>query len=205
MREPGTLLLLSSGARETRERFAERVAGQANVAFADLQAGDLDGLDTYGAIFVGCHVDQRRLATQVDRLAVYLEHGGTVVANGHVAYPFLPGLTPFRSLGRYKVEDLEVRRPAPHPVFDGVAVEDLTSRRGVVGFYARGWHAPPAGARILHTIGSAELPVDFVYRVGSGRVLFHGGNDLWTFAADTSTRRLVPQLLAWALFEEQAR
>ena len=98
-----------------------------------------------------------------------------------------------------RVEDLDVRRAAPHPVWDGVAVEDLTSRRGVVGFYARGWHAPPEGARILHTIGPAELPVDFVYRVGAGRVLFHGGNDLWTFAANTSTRRLTPQLLAWAI------
>ena len=45
--------------------------------------------------------------------------------------------------------------------------------------------------------------MDFVYRVGAGRVLFHGGNDLWQYAGATDTTgRIVPQLLDWLFLKE---
>ncbi len=69
-----------------------------------------------------------------DRLATYLENGGTIVANGHIAYPFLPRMTPFRPIPNYRVEDLIVRRHIAHPIWEGVTVEDLSRRRGVTGF-----------------------------------------------------------------------
>lgn len=197
------LLFLSSGARETVEKIEAWSSEDTPIEIGDVYGEDLEKLDLYQAVLIGVHVDQRRLASRKDRLTAYLERGGIVIANGHVAYPFLPQMTHFHSIPHYRVEDLEVRRHVAHPIWEGVSVDDLTRRRGVSGFYARGWHAPPDGAEIIHTIGEAERPVDFIYTVGAGRVLFHGGNDLWSFAdSKTSADRLAPQLLEWAFSRE---
>jgi hypothetical protein len=115
----------------------------------------------------------------------------------------MAGLSPFRPLRDYRVEDLVVRRETPHPVWEGVAEDELTFRRGVAGFYGRGWHEPPAGATVIHTIGADRHPVDFVYPLGAGRVLFHGGNSLWQEArASDTTERIVPQLIDWLVGEQ---
>jgi hypothetical protein len=168
------------------------------VDFADLYELDALALPDYAAVFVSMHVDQRYLATHADMIDRYLRQGGTVVANGHIAYPFLRDLTAFTPLRDYNVDDLRVKRQTPHPVWDGVAELELTFRRGVAGFYGRGGHQPPAGATVVHTIGARGLTVDFAYPVGRGRVLFHGGNDLWQFGnAKDTTARIVPQLFEW--------
>jgi hypothetical protein len=197
------LLFLSSGARETVEKIEVLISEDTPIEIGDVYGEDLEKLDLYQGVLIGAHVDQRRLASRKDRIAAYLERGGTIIANGHVAYPFLPQMTQFHPIPHYRLEDLEVRRHDAHPIWEGVSVDDLTRRRGVSGFYARGWHAPPSGAEIIHTIGKAERPIDFIYGVGMGRVLFHGGNDLWSFAdRNTSAARLAPQLLEWAFSRE---
>jgi hypothetical protein len=160
-------------------------------------------LEQCGALLISMHADQRFLAARRDRLDEFVRHGGTVVANGHVAYPFLSGLAPFQPIENYRLADLAVNRERPHPIWEGVASEDLTFRRGVAGFYGRGWHQPPEGASVHNSLGPHRRPLDFIYRLGQGRVLFHGGNDIWQFASgDDSTRRIVPQLLCWLLAAE---
>lgn len=172
------------------------VAG--DIEFADLYELDSLTLDAYTAVLLSMHLDQRFLATRAGRLEHYVEAGGTIVANGHVAYPYLRGLRPFHPLRGYRVEDLTVTRKIDHPIWSGVAERELTFRRGVAGFYGRGWHEPPAEAIVIHTIGEREYPVDFIYTMGKGKVLLHGGNDLWQYAdATDSTVRIVPQLFQW--------
>lgn len=161
---------------------------------------ELDGvrLQDYRSVLVGMHVDQRYLAARRDRLDGFVAAGGTIHASGHVAHPYLAGLSRFEPLEGYRVEDLAVTNEASHPVWQGVEMADLSFRKGVAGFYARGGHAPPGGARLIQTIGPRRLPVDFEYRLGAGRVLFHGGNDLWTYlGTGTSADRMVPQLFDW--------
>ena len=112
-------------------------------------------------------------------------------------------LAPFQPLRDYRVQDLMVRREAAHSVWDGVVEDELTFRRGVAGFYGRGWHQPPDGATVIHSIGTGRHPVDFVDRVGAGRVRFHGGTALWPDAGATDTTgRIVPQLLDWLFLTE---
>jgi len=165
----------------------------------DYQLDDL-GLEAYSALLVSMHVDQRLMASRRDRLDRFVEQGGTLVANGHVAHVFLAGLGPFQPIENYRRADLVVNREAPHPVWAGVSTEQLTFRRGVAGCYGRGWHRPPEGAAIYHSLGPERWPLDFTYRLGRGRVLFHGGNDLWQgMSGNDSTRRIAPQLLRWIL------
>lgn len=153
----------------------------------------------YRALLVPAHADQRYLLEQRALLEAYLESGGTLVVNGHVAYPFLRWLAPFVPGSGAGIAGLRVQRAAPHPVFDGVDPEHLTFRRGVAGFYARGGNPAPAGAQVLNTLGPDAQPIDWVLALpGGGRLLAHSGNDLWMYAGSAdSAGRIVPQLFAW--------
>ncbi len=156
-------------------------------------------LEQAAAVLVGMHADQRHLAGMRPVLETFVASGGRLVVCGQVAIPFLAGLCRFCPLVDYHLEDLEVHAVRAHPVWAGVKTEDLTLRRGVAGFYGRGWHQPPPGAVVINGLGPRRLPVDFVYRMGAGEVLVHGGNDLWSSDEEGSTSaRLVPQLLEWA-------
>lgn len=167
----------------------------------DLQALDLS---QFGSLLVSMHVDQRFLASCARQIANFLQDGGTVIANGHLAYPFLPGMKAVNALQNYGLRDLAVRRLTDHVIWAGVSENDLTFRRGVAGFYGRAWHEPPEGATVIHALGTPDRPLDFIYRAGRGRVLFHGGNDLWQYGGSDSAGRIVPQLLHWMFSGENA-
>lgn len=159
-------------------------------------------LQDYAAVLLPAHLDQRYLGEIAATVTAYLDGGGTLVFNGHVAWPMLPEFQPFVPLSRVDLAHLQVHRLTPHPVFDGVDPQDLTYRRGVAGFYARGHNPPPPGAIPLHGLGPEpeRVPCDWLYqRPQGGRILMHAGNDLWMYAgSDNSTARIVPQLSAWA-------
>ncbi len=162
---------------------------------------DLDqvDLDRHGAILVSMLTDQHSLARHSARLEAFLDRGGILVFNGHVAHPPIAGLRPFVGVRGHGVDILTLHRLADHPVFDGVDAHDLTYRRGVAGFYARGHNPPPEGAVALNGIGPDKAAADWIWRrPGGGTVLMHAGLDLWAYVADpTSAARMAPQLLGW--------
>ena len=157
-------------------------------------------LEDYAALLVPAHIDQRHLGQRSAQIGRFLDGGGRLIFNGHVAWPMLPEFQPFVPLPSMSLADLQIVRLADHPVFDGVSAHDLTYRRGVAGFYARGYNPPPPGAVPLNGVGPAQWPCDWLYaRPGGGTILMHAGNTLWMYADDpTSAARIVPQLIAWA-------
>lgn len=176
---------------------SERYPGAVEIEHYALHETDLS---PFRALLLPAHLDQRYLGEVAGQVAAFLDRGGRLVFNGHVAWPMLPELQPFVPLATRKLEDLMVARLNPHPVFDGVDTHDLTFRRGVAGFYARGHNPPPEGALPLMGVGRDRVPCDWVFaRPGGGEILCHAGNDLWMYidSAD-SAGRIVPQLIAWA-------
>lgn len=157
-------------------------------------------LEDYAALLLPAHLDQRYFGEVAPRVTAFLDRGGTLVFNGHVAWPMLPEFNTFVPLPRIDLEHLQVHRLTAHPVFDGVDMRDLTYRRGVAGFYARGHNPPPAGAVPVIGLGPERAPCDWVYeRPAGGRILMHAGNDLWMYAGSgCSGARIVPQLCRWA-------
>ena len=87
----------------------------------------------------------------------------------------------------------------------GVREEDLTFRRGVAGFFARGHHRPPPGAEILARLVDPEdgEPIVYVDRVSTaGVILVHAGNDLIASVdRDSTAGRIAAQLVGWMLAE----
>lgn len=155
--------------------------------------------EAWTGLIVSMHADQVFLHRHAGWFARFLDRGGRLAVSGHIERPFVAGLAPFVPLVRPGLDDLRVTRLAPHPVFDAWTGEELTTRRGVAGFFGRGHNPPPDRALLVNGLGPARVPVDWDWtRPGGGRLLVHGGNDLWvTFEEPAKNARLVGSLLDW--------
>ncbi|MDT7610962.1 MAG: hypothetical protein QOG96_5465, partial [Pseudonocardiales bacterium] len=166
--------------------------------------GRIDHLDCYrldqvdlagyqGLIIAGM-VDQEYLLRHRDRIAAYLAGGGVLVFGGHLHRDWLPGCSPFVPLPHPTLAAYRVAEVAEHPLFDGLGPDELTFRRGVAGFFARGHHPPPPGAEVLVRLGGGE-PATYLDRVSTaGTVLVQATSDPLT----GDGRRLVDWILAEA-------
>lgn len=157
-------------------------------------------------ILIEAHIDQRALYDWRHELESHLQAGGTIVFNGHLAWPLFEEVGLFQVAQGRGMEDLIVERAADHPIFAGVSCDDLSFRRGVAGFYARGANPPPPGAQVLHRLKKDGSPIDWVWQRPQGGTLFmHSGNNMWMYHNDpTSAARLAPQLAEWMLAQAAA-
>lgn len=155
-------------------------------------------LTPYHALIVPAFADQEFLFRERARLRAFLDDGKVLLFNGHLFRPWLPGGAPFAPKTIRSHRDYAVKIVAPHPIFAGVAADDLTYRRGVAGFFARGSHPPPDGAEVLVAFTSGD-PIFFIDRRSTGgTVVLHSGNDLRELAGIVMTAgRVVPQLFTW--------
>ena len=158
--------------------------------FADVEAVavdvrpqyDVTSFEGFDVVIVPMHADQRHLVTLSAPLDAFLDDGGSVLVNGHIAWPFLPELTRFVPLKSRGLQDLQIRRDMVHPLFRGVPTDSLTFTRGVAGFYGRGGNPAPPNAMVIHSVGAERLPVDWlVERPSGGRLFVHSGNDIFPF------------------------
>src|SRR3954467_8522454 len=120
-------LLLSSGLADAEQpALLAHPDAQGRMTSRDIY--DLERLarDEFSSVLVGMHADQRYLAGRAAQLEAYLAGGGTLVANGHIAYPFLPGLSGVQVLADSRLADLAIHRLVDHPVWRDVSENDLT-------------------------------------------------------------------------------
>ncbi|MCI0687899.1 MAG: hypothetical protein L0Y54_11775, partial [Sporichthyaceae bacterium] len=172
----------------------------ASIDVYDLPAADMAG---YVGLIVAGSVDQELLWRERARIRDFLDGGRVLAFSGHLFRPWLPGAGLFVPKTIRSFRAYTVRLVRPHAVFAGVHEDDLTFRRGVAGFFARGHHPPPDGAEIIATLADGE-PVVYVDRVSSGgTMLVHAGNDLLGYAGGESTAgRIAPQLVDWIRTEQ---
>lgn len=169
--------------------YLNNTAGPAPAALTTLGDIEVQDVPQYEAPFTGVdvvyvpmHADQRDLVARRREIEEFIETGGVMVVNGHVAHPFHAALTCFVPSRGSGLAALKVERVMPHPMFDGVPLETLNFTKGVAGFYARGGNPAPAEAIVIHTVGPDRLPVDWLLPHRSGGALFvHSGNDIIPF------------------------
>lgn len=165
----------------------------------DLAEADLDA---YAGLIIEGMVDQEHLYRHRDVIHGYLAAGGVVVFSGQLFRPWLPGCGPFVPKRIRSRHDYEITIAAPHPIFDGVTSDDLTRRRGVAGFFARGHHPPPPGVETILTLPDGE-PVVYIDRTTTaGVILAHSGHSLLGWGEPESrAARIDGQLLSWIRHE----
>ena len=156
-------------------------------------------LADYDVFMIGTDVDQRLLLEKKSYLDQFLANGKTIVFCGALAYPFLDGVGEFKKMTYNSYKDYEVNPLIQHPVWEGVKPKDMMYRKGVAGFYSRGYNPPPENAKIINTLGSGEHPIDYEYTTkDGGRVLIHCGNNLWLFINDSTTAsKMGTNLIKW--------
>lgn len=159
-------------------------------------------LDPYAAVLVGGMVDQEFLWRHRDVVESFLKRGRVVVFCGQLLRSWLPGCGTFVPANIGSMRDYAVHLVEPDPVFAGVDARDLTFRRGVAGFFARGHHPPPPRAKVLAALAGGQ-PTTWIDRATTpGTVFAHAGGDLLFYAqVDSTAARLAPQLLDWARAE----
>lgn len=164
---------------------------------------ELDGLPaTCRLLLIGLTTDHIHLTRHRRLLEDFLGRGGTlVIGGGHVLTPIFEGAPLWQKAPSPHQVDLDVVRVAQHPVWQGINAEELSVRRGVRGFYGRGGYPELRdGDVVINTV--QDLPVDVELRRAGGRVLLHGGNDMWGFGVrEEPGTGIRDQLLRWGTEE----
>ncbi|MEM6730817.1 MAG: hypothetical protein AAF658_04635 [Myxococcota bacterium] len=162
----------------------------------DFDRSTLSGAD---GLLLSQHLDERHLHENRALLTGFLASGGNIALNGPVAAPYLDPPGTYHAVETHAGQGWKLTMAAPHPITEGVNAHDLTYRRGVIGFWARGTFSLPASATTLTLFKDSKRPVDYVWRSPGGGWLFvHPGNDVWGYSLmETSARRVFPQLLDW--------
>ncbi|WP_300010136.1 hypothetical protein [Pseudonocardia sp.] len=185
-------------------RSAERGAPGDRIDLYDLTRADLG---RYRVLVVPGMADQEHLARHRDVIHRYLDGGGVLLFCGQIHRDWLPGASRFVALDPPSLRSYRVAELAPHPIFDGVEPDDLTFRRGVAGFFARGHHPPPPGAEVLARLAGGE-PATYLDRVSTrGTIVVHANGDLLGYGGqtDSTAARLPGQFLDWARGESGRR
>jgi len=182
----------------TPEAIAAPPAGH-RIDFLDQYAFTPDALTGMDALLLGQHLDEHHLGGFRTALDGFLDGGGGIAVMGPVARPFLTVLSPHLAIGNGHRDDWVLKNAADHPLMDGVDAQDLTWRKGVVGFWARGTIAPHPSATVLTRFAATGAVADWVWVTPRGGKLFvHPGNDVWGYAGEPNTSaRVFPQLLDW--------
>jgi hypothetical protein len=154
-------------------------------------------LTRYAALIITSAVDQEHLARQRRVIRSYLDGGGVVVFGGHLHRDWLPGASAFIPLANRSLAGYRVVEVADHPIFRGRGPDELTFRRGVAGFFARGHHPIPAGAEVLTWLSGGE-PATYLDRVSTaGTIVVQATSDLLSYCGAA--------LLDWVVAESAQR
>ncbi|MGH8919074.1 MAG: hypothetical protein ACRD0H_12250, partial [Actinomycetes bacterium] len=158
---------------------------------------DSAGLARYAVLIITPTVDQEHLARHRGMIRDFLDGGGVVIFGGHLYQDWLPGAAPFVPLTERTLATYQVVEVADHPIFRGVQPGELTFRRGVAGFFARGHHPVPDGARVLTRLAGGQ-PATYLDQVSTaGTILVQATSDLLGYCGEA--------LLDWATAESARR
>jgi hypothetical protein len=155
-------------------------------------------LEPYIALIIQGSIDQELLLKEKERIRRFVDSGKVLVFGGHLFLPWLPGAASFIPKEIRNHRDYEVIIKEAHPIFEGVNTNELSYRRGVAGFFARGHHPLPAGAEVLLTLPDGE-PTLYIDRVSTDGTLFvSSGNALLGYQnPQESTGQITKRFIEW--------
>ncbi|WP_414902059.1 hypothetical protein [Rhizobium cremeum] len=182
-------------------------AAEGVVTIVEQSALTADMLLAHRGLITGNQLDQNAMVLMRDVLAAFLDAGGRWFFNGHMVRPLVDGMAQYRPIEAPKRADFDLSSVNPHPLFSGIDLSKLETNKGVAGFYGRGCNPLPEGAVAVNGLGSAKVPVDWVWdRPGGGRIFSHAGNDLgsmgleWNLSGEL-TRRMIDWTLGGACLD----
>lgn len=160
--------------------------------------GEAD-LSAYNVLLITDFIDQEYLYAHRDKIAAFLQAGNIVISCAHIFRPWLPGINLFMPKHIRSFADYAVITEEASPIFGGVKQEELTVRRGVAGFFARGVHPVHREDVEVHIRFTDGTPVTYVDRTSTnGTILVHTSRDIFTYVTGDNTSKLVaPRMYEW--------
>lgn len=155
----------------------------------DLPYTDLSVLD---GIIITNHIDEYYLLEHETILLSYLEQGGVIFCLAEKSLPWLKQIPEWkRSPIPLKDRELNIES-TDNGLFEGVRTADLEYRKGVRGFFSRGYFDNvPSGSKVLITDQSQKTIV-YVDRESTNGTIYAGaGTDMYriyTYEENTANR-----------------
>ncbi|PAF48566.1 hypothetical protein BKH46_01300 [Helicobacter sp. 12S02634-8] len=165
-----------------------------------LEKGDLNAFD---AAIIPTSIDEIHLCKHQSIIKDFLSKRKVIVSFAQNFLPWLVG-NQFYIPSEVPIKDREVLI-CKHKIFEGVREYDLNYRRGVKGFFNRGYFNPPPQAQIILK-DNQDRCVAYIDRTSSnGVILSTAGADLLGFGIfDTNTsRKMGVALILWIQEEVQ--
>lgn len=198
------ILILQSGAYFGQHTFTKE---ERQHIFEEIDMYELKNTDfnRYKCMSIDGFADQQYLMKHRQVFEDFLATGKIIIFSGNIFLPWLPGVSKFTPKTIKTHRDYEVENKQNHAIFSGVMSTDMTYRKGVAGFFARGHHPVPDGAEVILTLRDG-LPITYIDRVSSsGTIVVHAGNDLFTYNnPKCTTGRIKSQLVEWINAEYRA-
>lgn len=162
-------------------------------------------LRPYICLIIGGSCDQEFLTKHREIVRSFLDDGKINLFGGHLFRTWLPGGADFIPREIKSHEDYHITILEEKPFFEGVNPLELTYRKGVAGFFARGHHPLPEGAVPLLALPGGE-PTLYIDRNSTGGTLMvsSGATLLGFDRFQDSTQPITGRLLRW-IPEEYAR
>ena len=156
-------------------------------------------LTPYNVLVVTDFIDQEYLFENKEIIQAFLDAGKIVVACTHMFRPWLPGSNLFMPKPIHKYSDYEMQVVKEDSFFRGVDMKELAYRKGVSGFYSRGYH-PLTNKEAEVVLAFLDgTPITYIDRsTTKGTIVAHSARDLLTYATgDNSTQLISKQFMEW--------
>lgn len=170
-----------------------------HVTFIDqyeIATADLSG---FNVMVVTDFIDQEHLYEHKQVIENFLNEGKIIIANTHIFRPWLPGAGLFMPQEIKSHADYVMEPAAEGTFYEGVDMMELTYRKGVSGFYARGSHPVVNKESEIVLQFTDGTPIVFIDRTATkGTVVAASCRDFLTYATgENSTQLIAPQFLGW--------
>lgn len=173
----------------------DRSRGLTFLYLYDLPYADLHA---YEGLIITNLVEEQFLLDHKAVLEDYLAQGGVIFSLTETSLPWLTGVSNWkRSPIPLKDREIIISEPV-HPMFMGVDAYDINYRKGVRGFFSRGYFGEiPKHAKVLVTDQSG-VPIIYVDQYSTNGTIFAGaGTDIYRVFMDeeNTSNKLSVQML----------
>lgn len=161
-----------------------------------------ENLDKYDVLLLTDFGDQEYLYENKDKIEKFLNDKKIVIFCGTIFRRILPGQTFFMPKKIKGHKDYMVKSTPNNPIFEGVIAEEMVYKKGVAGFFARGYYYPPKNAEVLLEFLDGKA-VTYIDRESSkGTILVHSGASLFQYKnKENTTHKIEENLRQWIINE----
>ncbi|MGE7988221.1 hypothetical protein [Lysinibacillus fusiformis] len=157
-------------------------------------------LRAYAGLIITNLVEEKFLFEHKSLLEQYLQQGGVIFSLTEVSMPWLVGVPNWKR-SPIPLKDREIMiKEANHPIFAGIDAYDLNYRKGVRGFFSRGYFDNiPLHADVLVTDQSGATIIYVDRNSTNGTILAGAGTDIYRvfIHEENSSRQLSIQMLSY--------